>query len=402
MTIGCKTISTPTKGRRHLLFVACLVVSVLLNSAAAQQMKLLAPGTGWATTAQNFLYWTNDDGRHWADITPDEARPLGSPAANKQAPIQTYHPKWHGILYAVFFLNPAEGWAILGPVSADSDDYQLAHTVDSGKHWAVSDLVYPPLPVSLRDALAGPSAPFFVDPLHGWLQMSFSGNSRPGKLMVTEDGGKTWRWTNGPGETGEMFFLSRQRGWIACFGWSEQLFVTSDGSKSWQTVSVPPPAGVNPVYRRFTSAPVFRDSRNGVLSVYYPGPNFANKVGIYSTANGGETWHLANVISESADTGGAPVALAETALLFPTGSTVRDGVTGSIPLGQGASRMEVHSSERGIRSVSFADRNNGWAIGRWGGLLATSDGGSDWRDITPGPKPLPRKGIVVRNGVVEH
>jgi photosystem II stability/assembly factor-like uncharacterized protein len=365
-------------------------------------MKLLAPGKGWATTVQNFLYWTNDDGGHWTDITPDEARPLGSLATNKQGPIQAHHPKWHGILYSVFFLNSAEGWAILGPMSPDSDDYQLAHTVDSGKHWAVGDLVYPPLPLWLRDALAGPSAPFFVDRLHGWLQMGFSGNSRPGKLLMTEDGGKTWRWTNGPGETGEMFFLSQQRGWIACSGWSNQLFVTSDGSKSWHAVGVPPPARVNPVYRRFISAPVFRDARNGILLVYYPGLNVVTKVGIYSTDNGGETWHLANVISETEDTAGAPVALAETALFFPTGFTIRDVATGSIPLGEGASRPEVHPSERGIRSLSFLDRDNGWAISGWGGLFATNDGGSRWRNITPGPKPVPRKGVVVRNGVVVH
>jgi photosystem II stability/assembly factor-like uncharacterized protein len=58
--------------------------------------------------------------------------------------------------------------------------------------------------------------------------------------------------------------------------------------------------------------------------------------------------------------------------------------------------------ERGIRSLSFVDRNNGWAISRWGGVLATNDGGSGWRDITPGPKPVSRKGVVVRNGVVVH
>jgi hypothetical protein len=400
MTIGCKRISPTTKGLRPLLFVLCLVFPAQLKSAAVQQMKLLAPGTGWTTTAQNFLYWTNDDGRHWTDITPDEARPLGSPAASKQAPIRIDHPKWHGILYSVFFVNPAEGWAILAPVPADSGDYQLAHTIDSGKHWAVSDLVYPPLPASLRGALAGPSAPFFVDPLHGWLQMGFSGNSRPGKLLMTEDGGKTWRWTNGPGETGDMFFLSHQRGWIACSGWSEQLFVTSDGSKSWQAVSIAPPAGVNAVYRRFISAPVFRDSRNGVLPAYYPAPNVPTKVAVYSTADGGETWHLADLISQAADIEGVPIALAEAALFSPIGITIRDVATGSIPLG--ASRPEVHPSERVIRSVSFVDRNNGWAISGRGGLFATNDGGSGWRDITPGPKPAPRQGVVVRNGVVVH
>jgi hypothetical protein len=91
----------------------------------------------------------------------------------------------------------------------------------------VIDLHYPRLPESWQSTLVGPSAFYFVDALHGWMMMDFSGNSRPGRLLMTEDGGKSWQWTNGPGESGEMMFLSVKRGWVACFGWSEKVFQTT-------------------------------------------------------------------------------------------------------------------------------------------------------------------------------
>jgi photosystem II stability/assembly factor-like uncharacterized protein len=399
MIFGCKTISLPTRGVRHLLFVSCL--ALLLHSADAQQMKLLAPGTGWAMR-QNSIYWTSDDGEHWTEITPDEGRPLGGLVAEKQAAIPTHPRGWHGLLYSVFFLNQVEGWAVLAPPSPDSDDYKIAHTVDSGKHWSVSDLAYPPLPEWLRDALAGPSAPFFVDPLHGWIFMDFSGNSRPGKLLMTEDGGKTWQWTNSPGETGELFFLSPQRGWIACFGWSEKVFVTKDGAKSWQQVSVPRPEGTEGVQPRMLGAPEFWDDRHGILTADYVfGPSAPTKLAIYDTSDAGDHWQLARVLILESSFDSGIVALAGSAVVIPTASN--GAATPSVlilPL-RGDGARDLQPSGRNYSGFSFVDSVHGW-VWKLGGLFATNDGGHTWRNITPGPRPVPRKGVVVRNGVVAH
>lgn len=129
--------------RRLLLLrsLACLCVLLLLWShvTEAQQMKLLARGTGWFFDYHSKLYWTRDDGAHWTDITPDATRPLhrvDEPASVRNAPIISATSagpnRRKGELQGVFFRNTAEGWAVLG-VGQDEGfaDYQIAHTVNS-------------------------------------------------------------------------------------------------------------------------------------------------------------------------------------------------------------------------------------------------------------------------------
>jgi photosystem II stability/assembly factor-like uncharacterized protein len=382
-----------------------LLLSSFALPAAAQQMKLLAPGIGWVQQS-NTLYWTNDDGAHWQDITPEAARPLqgriavvqstpntaGSPHPAQQAP--------RGVLTSVFFLNPAEGWAILDEGAPDSGDYLLAHTEDGGKHWSVEALAYPPLPDWQRSALAGPLPPFFVDRLHGWIQMGFSGNSRPGRLMMTEDGSKTWKWTNGPGETGEMFFLSRQRGWIACSGWDEKVFVTKDGAKSWQPVSVPQAAGTEGGQRRMLRTPVFRDDRHGILAVNYVFPwGTPSQVAIYKTTDAGDHWQIARILILALGKQATPFALvgSDLALVAATSRTAAPTVR-MVPL-VGDNTHEVQPSSTEVSGLSFFDATHWW-VWKTGGQFATE--GNTWHEITPGPKPIPSHGMVIRNGIVQH
>jgi hypothetical protein len=68
-------------------------------------MKLLAPGIGWAKRAGH-LYWTKDNGASWTDISPTD-----SP--------DSQFPEEAGGLYTVFFLDAHQGWVLLAGCSSD-------------------------------------------------------------------------------------------------------------------------------------------------------------------------------------------------------------------------------------------------------------------------------------------
>jgi photosystem II stability/assembly factor-like uncharacterized protein len=268
----------------------------------------------------------------------------------------------------------------------------------------VIDLHYPRLPESWQSALVGLTNLFFVDALHGWMMMGFSGMSRPGRLLMTEDGGKSWQWTNGPGESGEMMFLSVKRGWVACFGWSEKVFQTDDGAKSWHPVSLPPP-GTEGVEPRMVRAPIFRDKRHGILAVGYVfPPERPAQLAIYKTSDAGDHWQLARVFILSESGGPPPIALDKRDLLMVGTNSGKEqraiervAIDGHTPPGSDPARFPP--SPRGISALLMADAKHGWVV-KYSGLLATEDGGNTWRDITPGPKPPPTKNVVMRNGVV--
>jgi photosystem II stability/assembly factor-like uncharacterized protein len=379
-----------------------------------EAQQLLARGIGWFFGYQGKLYWTRDDGVRWTDITPDATRPLhrnDRPAWLRNLPVaaaSSAGPKRrNGELLRVFFRNKTEGWAVLGGLGQDEGfgDYQLAHTVDSGDHWSVIDLHYPRLPESWQSTLVGPSGLYFVDALHGWMMMSFSGNSRPGRLLMTEDGGKSWQWTNGPGESGEMMFLSVKRGWVACYAWSEKVFQTDDGGKNWSPVSLQQPPATEGVEPRVVRAPQFTDSRHGILPVVYAfPPERPAELAIYKTSDAGDHWQLARVLILSEGSGAPPIAVdGRHFLMVKTNSgtdwAAIERVAIDVDGAPGSDTPVLPSSPRGIGALWMVDKKHAWLL-RYSGLLSTEDGGRTWREITPGPKPPPTNGVLVRNGVV--
>jgi hypothetical protein len=133
-----------------------LVVLGQLAFSQVRQMALLSPNTGW-TQVDNHLFYTADNGKQWADITP--------PAFLKQR------------LEAAYFLRNGHGWAIASPVDSApgvSRQRTLATTVDNGAHWVLltfqvrgSNVPAGVSPVSLD----------FVDQLHGWLMLRWPSSS---------------------------------------------------------------------------------------------------------------------------------------------------------------------------------------------------------------------------------
>jgi photosystem II stability/assembly factor-like uncharacterized protein len=356
-----------------LLFLLCLVPTL----AHAQSMKLLSAHTGWVST-QKRLYWTTDGGDHWSNVTP----------------LLPDRPHFDQKVKGVFFRDTSEGWAVVSyaePIPStkpkalwDTETaYSIAHTQDSGTTWSAVPLSYPELPEWIQDTFAGPGGPYFVDSQHGWLDMLFAGNAKPGKLLATEDGGKTWNWVNSPGLFGRITFSSLQDGWLLGY---ENLYVTHDGCKTWQKVNLSPPPRIRAdIFPNFQSPPVFLDQQNGYLLVHYGvTPEAPGKLVMYSTKDGGRNWQPIKTLPEAHVTSSManfPFAVVDSDLVISSGLRSSDlGIT-LIPLRSSSSSAKA--SYRAVLAMTFADTANGWVLTPGRQLLATNDGGSTWTDISP-------------------
>jgi photosystem II stability/assembly factor-like uncharacterized protein len=120
------------------------------------------------------LLMTADGGHNWRTIGPR----LGSSEA----------------IISAYFLDPLEGWTTSCRDCASSQgppspEWTVWHTVDAGAHWQ-----------QLGNRLSWPSVvPLgleFVDSLHGF--MGAASTDGTGRLIVTLDGGSTWRLVDLP------------------------------------------------------------------------------------------------------------------------------------------------------------------------------------------------------------
>jgi photosystem II stability/assembly factor-like uncharacterized protein len=365
-------------------------------------MKLLSPNTGWITY-NNKLYWTNDGGDHWMDITP-------APPGIKPAPPGL--PRAGASFSSVFFRDTSEGWVVVSyteqipvPTPQALGDartlYTIGHTVDSGTSWTFAPLTYPALPQWLQDTLAGPTDLYFLDSMHGWLDVAFEGNLKPGKLLATEDGGRTWKWVNSPPVSGPIMFLSLQDGWLVSNFGADQLYVTHDGANIWQEIRLSPPPQIEPTSSpRFQSPPFFPDQREGFLVVHYSGS--PSKLVIYSSKDSGKTWQPIKVLTEAQGAEGARFAIVDSNIVVSTGSSAGNIGTKSLALLGGGS-SDVNASDRGVIALTFGDAANGWALSADGRLLATHDGGATWKDISPSHAPsLPVKTFPAQKGLAAN
>jgi len=117
-----------------VLLILSLPSSVLCIVTA---MKMLTPETGWAETG-NTLWWTEDGGTHWKNITPDPF--VNSERSSNQV---LFHDQPEA-LASISFLDTQTGWVLLccGKSDPDTGDdlphYDLAATTDAGATWSIS------------------------------------------------------------------------------------------------------------------------------------------------------------------------------------------------------------------------------------------------------------------------
>ncbi len=357
-----------------------VLLGLALAPSAAGGMKMLTPGTGWVRH-HNTLYWTADGGSQWSDITP-------VPPGVVRGVVR---------VGSVFFLDTQQGWAVISypetivpsnpeTLNIQGRRYEIAHTVTSGQTWSFTPFTCPRLPEWEQVALAGPGGMYFLDSDHGWLVMLMTGSSNfaPGKLLATQDGGSTWNWVNSPGTIGTLLFTTAQDGWLAGGPGGRFLYATHDGTKTWEEVHVTPPLQVRPPFSSvFGGPPLFLDGQRGFVAVSHMGRKEAgSNLVVYSTTDGGATWQPAKVLPISPVGGEFPVSIVDSVLVVPHGPARGKVGVATVQI-TGKLTSSVVVSPITAVAMSFFDAGNGWVLSKQGRILATTDGGATWTDITP-------------------
>jgi photosystem II stability/assembly factor-like uncharacterized protein len=349
-----------------------------VNELPINKFQLLAPTTGWASTG-NRLLWTTDSGAHWKDISP---------------------PNRHGLRYAdVFFLDPDTGWVLFpnapqGDAQTAQNDtntqaghwerdwaFYVAATTDGGRTWTESH-VQMPKSNDNTPILNDNGNLTFVDKLHGWLELEHQTGSAfsYGSLMVTDDGGKTWRMSDSdPGFYGNIRVTPNGEFW-ALGGTDDDLVVRHQGEKDFHDFSLPSPKEISPGMAPVYSLPVFEDDHHGYEAVTYVGPRgVKSSAALFETVDGGRTWSSDRMLSNLPEEVAISSTIADSTWVVPF--TSRDSQPRLIKIHRN-DRVIAPSlqskSEFGNCSASFAGPNDGW-ISCSGKLFSTSDGGGSWK-----------------------
>ncbi len=353
-----------------------LVILGAGTRAETHTVKLLSASIAWATAGDR-LYWSVNGGLEWKDITP---LPTGFKGAT---------------LEQVFFRGPSEGWVLLSHRSTgqksdsprwEGKEYEIAHTGNGGIDWSFAPFTFPKSPTEpwRRSDSLNPKDLYFSDSLHGWLVVRLLGGSgaQPGDLLSTVDGGNSWNWTGTPHVAGKLIFISPKDGWLAGGPDDRELHATHDGAQTWQEIRLPLPPQVNPGSYTVFETPFFADSVHGLLAVKYPGIHGVkqSKLAVFSSTDAGKTWKLTKVFSYSAEKGEFSVTFASGKLIVPTSVDDEHAWVTQISLND-TSAPDI-GAPGGVSGLSFYDAEHG-AVMSIPGILMTSDGGANWKNVTP-------------------
>ena len=297
-------------------------------------------------------------------------------------------------LRSVQFADENEGWAV-------GDDGVVWHTINGGEVWERQ-------PTGTRASLR---QVHFLTPYSGWAvgRTELPGGGSVGVVLMTTDGGLKWSVVNNnsvPGLNLVKFF--NERNGLAAGDGSEAfpsgLFTTIDSGKTWKAI----PGTRNPTWL----AGDFSDTETGVLAGAWNrvAPVRDGSLGIADVDSlGGRNIKALKLEGERAvavGQGGLVMSSQKTAgvrwgfIDLKLAPEVRAAVDFHAVAMKGDHLWVVgrpgsvvfHSPDRGatwetfktgqplpLHALYFLDEKRGWAVGELGTILATTDGGKNWK-----------------------
>jgi len=207
---------------------------------------------------------------------------------------------------------------------------------------------------------------WFADSLNGWL--AGSGWAIDGGIMGrTRDGGRTWRFESGivPGADrgsglGHIQFRDSLRGWATAA--DGDVMLTADGGETWRPVRLAGGGSLHDLQ--------LRDDGEGWVA----GTQIAH------SEDGGETWHtLFRSESENGYVTANAIHFVDASrgwLVGQGGTLMRtdDGGLDWSPV-----KLPLRDGEHPtLWDLTFADPAHGWAAGEHGSIFHTADAGTTW------------------------
>lgn len=383
-------------------FLARLALSILLPSAlqpnkparaqiipeetphAVVSSKLVSPGIGWAALMRDFncapgnvfppcppmrLYWTEDNGKHWWNITPPDM-----PARN---------------IRQVFFVDRFHGWMLSSDALSEETNapFFLFSTEDSRKTWRTLVLRRPMF--NMMDDYTFPTELFFSDSEHGWMLWGWRMmNSRLNYLLATTDGGRTWKPLPDPPVGGSLQFTSSRDGWMIGTSQEDQgiplaeneaVWNTNDGGRHWHEISFPLPTDLKNEGLYFRALKFSNRHEGVVLGEKRLVDDQDQQLSfIWITHDGGRTWRLSKLRSPVEN-----VAIIGSQII----RSFHDPATHELRIRKGNQTItpDLPSDLRTRASLGypdFIDKRNAW-MSAYSALLATTDGGKSFQVVLP-------------------
>ena len=182
---------------------------IITTSPTIEDTGWLSAEHGWLVSG-NQLYWTNDRGESWKDISPAAVQlayflPVGQElTVGKELP-------------------PGYSWALS---TLNQEHATLYHSSNGGAIWESHELTLPPgtwWPLQLQ----------FTSSTAGWvvLQKETSQAFSSGILLQTQNGGITWQTYDLP-TAGKITFTSQREGWLVNNAKS-RFYHTTDSGITW-------------------------------------------------------------------------------------------------------------------------------------------------------------------------
>lgn len=296
-------------------------------------------------------------------------------------------------LSAVCFVDAQHGWAV-------GDRGAIWQTSDGGRLWQPQE--------SGVDCRL--TAVQFIDPQHGWaaggVTEPFTQVSR-GLLLRTRDGGQTWNVMTQQlmGAILRLKFVDSRRGWALCVPnglCGGGVLTTDDGGQDWTPIpqqtlqpwscgdiidpargAVATDGGLAAASQRGEFQPSRYEAglrRPAILRLAQDGQGILAGEGglLLTTRDSGARWQ---------PPGGALPAVAADinfrAVALSGDNVWIAGSPGAVVLRSADRGATWDVSPTGttmpIEALTFVDATHGWAVGAWGQILATADGGRTWQ-----------------------